>query len=246
VVATNTETNLKTTVVYYSKTGNTKTIADTIARVLGCDSIPINLMKHGRKTKQELDEEKQLFQNAVNKCNQSDLVFIGTPTEFRKPHKKIIDLINNVTIKKAAIFCTYYGMLGATFYDLESLLLRKNISIINKQNFLVGTEKYKFNLDISQYKERINPKHIKIASEFALNTIKLDKPLPLRLQGICGADCRQCKNFNNSCRGAGFNCWSGIQCDIFNCCAIKKSYSNCQDCNKIYNCILIKKQKNFA
>ncbi|MCX6335645.1 MAG: hypothetical protein NT092_15325 [Bacteroidia bacterium] len=237
---------MKITVAYYSKTGNTKTIADSIARVLGCDSIPINIMKHGRKTKQELDQEKQLFQNAINKCNQSDLVFIGTPTEFRKPHSKIIDLINNLTIKKAAIFCTYYGMLGATFYDLESLLLQKSISIINKHNFLVGTEKYKFNLDISQYMDKITPEHIKTASEFALKTVKSDKPLALRLKGICGADCPQCKNFNKSCKGAGFNCWSGRQCDIFNCCVIKKSYSNCGDCNKIDNCFIIKKQKNFA
>ena len=237
---------MKITVVYYSKTGNTKTIADSIARVLGCDSIPINLIKQGKKTKQELDQEKQFFQNAINKCNQSDLVFIGTPTEFRKPHSKIIDLIDNLTIKKAAIFCTYYGMLGATFYDLESLLLRKNISIINKRNFLVGTEKYKFNLDIRRYKDKITPEHIKIASDFALSTIKSDKPLSPRLKGICGADCRQCKNFNKSCKGAGFNCWSGKQCDIFNCCVIRKSYSNCGDCNKIDNCFLIKKQKNFA
>jgi flavodoxin len=79
VAASKTETNLKTTVVYYSKTGNTKTIADTIARILGCDSIPINLMKHGRKTKQELDQEKALFQYAIHKCNQSDLLFIRTP-----------------------------------------------------------------------------------------------------------------------------------------------------------------------
>ena len=104
---------MRITVAYYSKTGNTKTIADSIARVLGCDSIPINIVKHGRKTKQELDQEKQLFQNAINKCNQSDLVFIGTPTEFRKPHSKIIDLINNLIIKKTTIFC----FCGPEFYD---------------------------------------------------------------------------------------------------------------------------------
>jgi len=240
VAGINTGINLKATVVYYSKTGNTKIIADTIAKVIGCDSIPINLMKHGRKTKQELDQEKELFQYAINKCNQSDLVFIGTPTEFRKPHIKIIDLIDNLTCNKAAIFCTYYGMLGATFYDLESILLRKDISIINKLNILVGTEKYKFNLDISQYKDWITPEHIKMASDFALDTVKSNKPLSPRLKGICGKDCQQCKDFNKSCKGAGFSCWSGRHCDIFDCCIIKKSYSNCQDCNKINNCILIK------
>lgn len=229
------------TVVYYSKTGNTSTIADNIARVLGCDSISINLMKQGRKTKQELEQENKLFQNAIDKCNKSDFIFIGTPTEFRKPHKRIVDLINNLTEKKVAIFCTYYGMLGATFYDLESHLLQKNISLINKINIRVGTEKYKFNRNINQYKDKITSEHIKIATDFALNTVKLDKPLNLRLNGICGIDCRQCNYFNKSCKGAGFNCWSGRNCDVFNCCVINKSYSTCQDCNRRYNCILIKK-----
>jgi flavodoxin len=231
---------LNITVVYYSKTGNTKAIADNIARVLGCDSIAINLIKQGRKTKQEIDQDKQLFENAIKKCNQSDLVFIGTPTEFRKPHSRIVDLINNLTTKKATIFCTYYGMLGATFYDLEALLLQKNISIINKLSVLVGTKKYEFNHDVSQYKDKITSEHIKMATDFALNSAKLDKPLPLRLKGICGLDCQQCNNFNKSCKGAGFNCWSGRHCEIFDCCVIKKSYSICGDCDTRFSCIKIK------
>ncbi len=231
---------LNITVVYYSKTGNTKTIADNIARALGCDSIAINLIKKGRKTKQEIDQEKQLVNNAIEKCNHSELVFIGTPTEFRKPHNKIVDLINNLNIRKAAIFCTYYGMLGATFYDLEALLLQKNISIINKLSVLVGTKKYKFSHDISQYKDKITSEHIKMATDFALNSVKLDKPLPLRLKGICGLDCQQCNNFNKSCKGAGFNCWSGRHCEIFDCCVIKKSYSTCGDCDTRLICIKIK------
>jgi flavodoxin len=64
---------MKTTVVYYSKTGNTKIIADSIAKALECHSIPVNLMKSGRKTKQEIEEEKQTLKNTVEECNQSDV-----------------------------------------------------------------------------------------------------------------------------------------------------------------------------
>lgn len=230
---------MKITVVYYSKTGNTKTIADNIAGVLGCDSIAINLIKHGRKTKQETDQEKQLFKNAIEKCNQSELVFIGTPTEFRKPHSKIVDLIKNLTVKKAVIFCTYYGMLGATFYDLEALLLKQNILIINKLAVLVGTKKYKFSRNVSQYKDKIVSEHIELAADFCLNSLRLVRPLPLRLKGICGKDCRRCSDFGKSCKGAGYNCWSGRHCEIFNCCVIKKSYSTCDDCNNKFNCSMI-------
>ncbi|HEY4788727.1 MAG TPA: flavodoxin family protein [Bacteroidales bacterium] len=238
---------MKTTVVYYSKTGNTKIIADSIAKTLGCNPISINLLKNGRKTKLEIEEEKEIVKNAVEQCNQSDLVFIGTPTEFRKPHTKIVDLINELTVKKAAIFCTYYGMLGATFYDLESLLWQRNISIVNKLNVPAGTRKYQFNRDVSQYKDKITPEHIQMACDFALRTITLDKPLPLRLKGICGIDCKQCSDYNKSCKGAGYDCWSGRNCAIFDCCVIKKSYLTCEECNGRLNCNMVKNRKcNFA
>lgn len=238
---------MNATVVYYSKTGNTKIIADSIAKTIGCDSIAINFMKIGRKTKQEIEEEKQMFKNAVEQCNQSDLLFIGTPTEFRKPHSKIVDLINMLIIKRVALFCTYYGMLGATFYDLEALLLQRNISIINRLNLPVGTKKYTFNPDVSLYKEKITQDHIRAANDFALKTVSLKDPLPLRLNGICGLDCQDCPEYNKSCKGAGYNCWSGRHCEIFDCCIVKKSYLICGDCNSKSYCIKIKHNKrNFA
>jgi flavodoxin len=236
---------LKIAVVYYSKTGNTKIIADNIARVLGCKSFAINLIKQGRKTKHEIDQEKQLLTNAIEICNQSDLVFIGTPTEFRKPHSKIVYLIDKLSPIKAAIFCTYYGMLGATFYDLEALLLKKNITIINKLSVLVGTEKYKFSRDINQYKDMVTSEHIDMSTDFALNSLNSVRPLRLRLKGICGKDCQLCSDYGISCKGAGYNCWSGSHCEIFNCSVIKKSYSYCEDCNNKSNCVIIKNQNNL-
>jgi len=55
---------MKTTVVYYFKTGNTKTVAEIIAEAIGCSSVPINIIKTGRKTKQEIEQEKQVFSMA--------------------------------------------------------------------------------------------------------------------------------------------------------------------------------------
>jgi flavodoxin len=234
---------MKTAVAYYSKTGNTKAIADAIAKAVGCDSIAINLMKRGRKTKQEMAEEKRLFKDGIDQCRQSDLVFIGTPTEFRKPHPKIVEFISCLNIKKAAIFCTYYGMLGATFYDLEALLLQKNIALINELNLVVGTEKYKFSRDISQYQEKITREHLQKAVDFALLTTAKKRALPLRLQGVCGKDCQGCARFNKTCQGAGHRCWSGSRCKIFNCAVIKNSFLSCVDCTKSARCTLIKNNK---
>jgi flavodoxin len=102
----------KTTIVYYSKTGNTKLIANTISVTLGCNSCAINIMKSGRKTRQENDDEKLMQLKAIEQCNQLDLVIIGTLVEFRKPRAKIIDYINQLQIKNAALLCTYYVILG--------------------------------------------------------------------------------------------------------------------------------------
>lgn len=238
---------MKTVVLYYSKSGNTKTIAETISLEIGATLIPLNIIKKGRKTKEERELEKQYINQALTESKQADFVFIGTPTEFRKPHPKIMELIDSLETKRVAIFCTYYGMLGATFYDLEARLLHKNIILVDKLNLLIGTEKYKFNQDISQYKELIKPEHLQTARQFARNAISQQENLPLRLTGACGKDCSDCPDFNKTCLGAGFECWSGKNCKIFDCCVIKKSYLSCEDCNNSLNCKMIKEiTNNFA
>jgi flavodoxin len=234
---------MNTKVVYYSKTGNTKTIADSIANSVGCDSIAINLMKHGRKTKKEIEDEKQIFRNAVEQCNNSDLVFIGTPTMFRKPYPQIMEFIGSVCTKKAAIFCTYYGMLGATFYDMETLLLQRGIVVVNKLNLTVGTEKYRFHQNVSQYKEKITSQHLITAKEFASRTISLEAPLPLRLNTVCGNNCLKCSRYGNDCKGAGYQCWSEKNCAIFECCVIRKSLEGCRSCSTWRNCIKLSYKK---
>lgn len=234
---------MKTKVIYYSKTGNTKTIADSIAKSIGCDSIAINLMKYGRKSKQEIEDEKQIFRNAIEQCNNSDLVFIGTPTIFRKPHSQIMEFIGSVYTKKAAIFCTYYGMLGATFYDMEARLLQRGIVVVNKLNLIVGTEKYRFHKNLSQYREKITPQHLITAKEFALRTISLEEPSPLRLKTVCGNDCLKCSRYGSVCRGANYKCWSESNCEIFECCVIKKSLEDCHSCPTWKNCIKLNCKK---
>jgi flavodoxin len=54
---------MQTTIVYYSKAGNTQRIADSIAQARGCDAMALHLRKQGRKTKQEREEAKQRYRN---------------------------------------------------------------------------------------------------------------------------------------------------------------------------------------
>jgi hypothetical protein len=138
-------------------------------------------------------------------------------------------------------------MLGATIYDLEARLLQKDIKVVDKLNISVGTEKYKFTQDIRQYKEKITPEHLQTAKDFALKAISKQDLLILRLKGVCGKDCQTCQEYNKSCKGAGYSCWSGAHCEIFDCCVTKKSFLTCGECNFRLNCDKLKNVKcNFA
>lgn len=230
-------------VVYFSKTGNTKRIAEVISKELNAKLFPLNIIKKGRRTKEEINFEKELVKKALEEIKKADIVFIGTPTEFRKPHARVMDFIDQLEAKRAAIFCTYYGMLGATFYDLEARFLQKNIPLVGKLNVKVGTEKYKFNLNVNNYKEKILPEHLNAAKKIASEAVSNKTPFSVRLIGVCGKNCQECKKFNKECKGAGFSCWSGSNCEIFNCCVIKKSLSSCDDCSSKDTCSKIKDKK---
>ncbi|NHJ38584.1 MAG: hypothetical protein FK731_01030, partial [Asgard group archaeon] len=122
---------MKALVIYHSKTNNTKSIAEIIAKQLKTEAIPINLLeKKGRGTKEEQEKEKELFNDALNKSKDFDLIIIGTPTSFQKAHSKIIRFVKAVECLKAALFCTYYNKVGTTLTDLEDILKERKIQLV--------------------------------------------------------------------------------------------------------------------
>jgi flavodoxin len=124
---------MKVIVVYYSKTGNTKNVAELIANNLGCISYPVNLQdKKGRGTKEERDKEKELYNKALQESIDCDLVIIGTPTSFQKPKSMIQRYVRDVQTQTAALFCTYNNKVGSTLIDLENTLLERGIKVVQK------------------------------------------------------------------------------------------------------------------
>jgi flavodoxin len=235
----------KPIVIYYSKTGNTRQIADTMAHALQTESLPLNVMKAGRKTKAELETEDSLFETAWRRARESALVILGTPTEFRKPHSRVVAFVETLEARRVAVFCTYYGMLGATLIDLEAQLGRKGIPLVGVLRLCVGTEQYRFRRNPDGYVDQITAEHRSKAQEFAHACLHRTESITPRLQGICGRSCEQCSMYQGQhCQGAEMHCWSGNGCEVFACCAIQRSLPGCDKCSTYATCNKIKSISN--
>ncbi len=159
---------MKVVVIYYSKTGNTKSIAEVIAKRSKAKIQPINLVeKKGRGTDKERQKETELFELALNECKYVDLLFIGTSTSFKKAQSKIRRFVKLVETKRIALFCTYTKDIGITLTELEDILNERNIVVIGIQEF--------GGLKTGQYKELVNEekkKYIEKAERFAESCLK--------------------------------------------------------------------------
>lgn len=203
----------KPLVVYCSITGNTKRIAEEIERAGGGEALQLNVAKKDRKKRSELREEAALMQAALEKADASDIVFIGTPAEFRRPHPQVMEFIGALDAKRAAVFCTYNGMLGAMLIDMEARLQQRGIRFAGKLDVRVGTKEYKFRKNVDQYNENLTEAHLSSAAEFAKSCLAEDSLIKPRLRGICGRDCRECGAYKeNKYKGAAARCWSGREC----------------------------------
>jgi flavodoxin len=228
---------MKATIAYYSKTGNTRKIAEVMAQTLQVDALPLNLAKIGRKTKDELAAEKVAWNRALSEAKEAELVILGTPTQFRKPHPSLVKFVQEAKPVRAAVFCTYYGMLGATLIDMEAILRQHGARFVGGLALRVGTEQYRFRQDVSQYTDRVADTHIALARKFAYGFFRPFEPVELRLRGACGRDCRECLKYReHKCEGAGMRCWSGRHCRSFDCCILKKSLDACERCTESRSC----------
>ncbi|MCK5283184.1 MAG: flavodoxin domain-containing protein [Nanoarchaeota archaeon] len=103
---------MKPAVIYYSLTGSTKKIAETIASVFGIEAQSV-------KDKADISD--------------SDLILFGSGCYANKPGKEMIAFLENIDIsgKKAAVFGTY-SLNEAAIDLMESKLKEKGAKIIRK------------------------------------------------------------------------------------------------------------------
>ncbi len=137
---------MKSIVIYDSYTGNTKKIAEAIAKTLNCKSEHIN--------------------NAnKNKIEEYNLVVIGTPIHGGMPSKKIKNFLKEIKINKSCVlFCTY----GVPF--LGKFLANNCLNYMEKRINAKCVGKFKcpgFHQIIKMYKGRPNKKDLENVIKFA-------------------------------------------------------------------------------
>ena len=105
---------MKPCVLYFSRTGNTKRMAEAISESV---KAPVFAM-----TSSEPSVVKDF-----------DLLIIGTPVEGFRPAKETMNFVERLSkteSKKAILFCTYALWKGRTFNILKKGLSRKGYTII--------------------------------------------------------------------------------------------------------------------
>ncbi len=113
-------------VVYYSRSGNTKKIAEKIVKKLKADIDEIKDLKNRKGIIGFLSGGKDVVTKKLTKIEfeknpyKYDLVIIGTPVwaSTMTPAIKTY-LEKNKDIAKAAVFCTYGASEGRTFTDIR-------------------------------------------------------------------------------------------------------------------------------
>jgi flavodoxin len=105
---------MKTCVLYFSRTGNTKRMAEAIATSTKATAFDIN------------SSEPSITENY-------ELLILGTPVEGFRPAKETVAFVERLPKaedKKAILFCTHKLWKGSTFKILEKELSSKGYKVI--------------------------------------------------------------------------------------------------------------------
>lgn len=142
--------NSKKLVVYYSYTGHTKIIAESIQKKLGCDILEIKPVTPYSTDYQKVVDEEQNNESAkktpeIQKIDrdlsQYDEIIIGSPVWWYTIVPVIRTFLkeNDLSGKTIKPFATNAGWLGRTFKEIESLCPN---SRVEKGMNIVFTEDY--------------------------------------------------------------------------------------------------------
>ena len=124
---------MKTLVVYYSRTGTTKKVAQDISKILKCDKEEIQDIKSRKGVIGYLISGREAMTKKLAEIKETkkdpskyDLVIIGTPVWAYNMSSPVRTYITKNKFKKIAFFCTMGGSGDKpTFKKMEELCNKK-------------------------------------------------------------------------------------------------------------------------
>lgn len=142
---------MKTLVVYYSRTGTTKKVAEFISSKLNCDLEEIVDVKSRKGVVGWLRSGMEATTNKNASINESkydlasyDLVIVGTPIwngRISSPMRTYLNQ-NKDGLRRVGFFCTHLGSDQKAFLEMESKFGKKLIAEISIKRESVENEKY--------------------------------------------------------------------------------------------------------
>lgn len=153
--------NTKKLVVFYSYTGHTKMIAESIQKKLNCDILEIKPVKEYSKDYNQVVSEEQNNSSSNKKpeiqkidkdLSKYDEIIIGSPVWWYTIAPVIRTFLaeNDLTGKTIKPYATNAGWLGHTFQEIQKLCPN---SIVEKGMNIVFTENYKENAIVTSPNE---------------------------------------------------------------------------------------------
>ena len=142
--------NTKKLIVYYSYTGHTKMIAESIQKKLGCDILEIKpVTPYSTDYQKVVDEEQNNessgktpdIQEIDKDLSKYDEIIIGSPVWWYTIVPVIRTFLkeNDLSGKTIKPFATNAGWLGQTFKEIERLCpnskVEKGMNIVFKENY---------------------------------------------------------------------------------------------------------------
>lgn len=143
---------MKTLIVYYSRTGTTKKVAELIKEKLQCDIEEIiteanffGLLGYVKCGFQAFYKKMPAIRTVEFDARAYDLVVIGTPVWASNMSSPIRTFLaqQKDSFKQVAFFCTHSSTgCGSTFNDMSALVGKEPIARLNLQARTVAKEEY--------------------------------------------------------------------------------------------------------
>jgi flavodoxin len=129
---------MRVLITYYSKTGNTKIVAETIKEYVKKAGHEVELYELIPKEKLRAYEYKKLekveLEHAKIDVKPYKLIFIGTPVWNFSPTPIVAHYLReakNVNNKRFALFATCIALPGTTIKRLSNILATRNARVVN-------------------------------------------------------------------------------------------------------------------